>query len=156
MYYKYIIIFIPCATAVTRSQNARFGTLLGRTKQAIEIRTQFLESWLWKSFSMDGRNNFKAIEDSVPDTITTYHVSGFALSPTLGLGVIQQPVSFTVRKKFYLVANLPYSIKRGEVALIQVTVFNFLGSSVTTDVTLFNKRDEIEFVEKASTNSKYV
>ncbi|EAT47037.1 AAEL001794-PA, partial [Aedes aegypti] len=158
LFHKYGLFLKSTATVdtpVTRSQNARFGTLLGRTKQAIEIRTQFLESWLWKSFSMDGRNNFKAIEDSVPDTITTYHVSGFALSPTLGLGVIQQPVSFTVRKKFYLVANLPYSIKRGEVALIQVTVFNFLGSSVTTDVTLFNKRDEIEFVEKASTNNTH-
>lgn len=105
---------------------------------------------------MDGRRDSSIIYDNVPDTITTYQLSGFALSPTLGLGVVNQPVSFLVRKKFYLVANLPYSIKRGEVALIQVTVFNFLGNDVTTDVTLFNKRDEIEFVEKASTNSKHL
>lgn len=104
---------------------------------------------------MDGRRDSSIIYDNVPDTITTYQLSGFALSPTLGLGVVNQPVNFLVRKKFYLVANLPYSIKRGEVALIQVTVFNFLGNDVTTDVTLFNKRDEIEFVEKASTYSKH-
>lgn len=137
-------------TPVSRSQNARFGGVQIR-RRPIEIRTQFLESWLWKDFTMDGRNNFKRIIETIPDTITTYRVSGFALSPTLGLGVVSQPVSFIVRKPFYLVANLPYSIKRGEVALIQVTVFNFLGNDVTADVTLFNKRDEIEFVEKAST-----
>lgn len=141
---------------VSRSQNARFGSSLTRTrKKAIEIRTQFLESWLWRNFTMDGRNSMKQIVDTVPDTITTYYVSGFALSPTLGLGVIKQPLSFVVTKPFYLVANLPYSIKRGEVALIQVTVFNFLGNTVTTDVTLFNKQDEIEFVEMASTNNTH-
>lgn len=104
---------------------------------------------------MDGRNSVKVIEDTIPDTITTYYVSGFALSPTLGLGVTSQPVNFIVTKPFYMVANLPYSIKRGEVALIQVTVFNFIGHDITTDVSLFNKQDEIEFVEKASNDSKY-
>lgn len=142
-------------TPVTRSQNARYGGIQKPRRRPIEIRTRFSESWLWRDFTMDGRRDSSIIYDNVPDTITTYQLSGFALSPTLGLGVVNQPVNFLVRKKFYLVANLPYSIKRGEVALIQVTVFNFLGNDVTTDVTLFNKRDEIEFVEKASTYNSH-
>lgn len=105
---------------------------------------------------MDGRKGFARIYDTIPDTITTYHISGFALSPTRGLGVVNQPVSVIVKKKFYLVANLPYSIKRGEVALIQVIIFNFLDNDISTDVTLFGKRDEIELVGKASTNSKHL
>lgn len=139
---------------VTRNNLNRFG---GPNKKRIvtpaHIRTMFQESWLWTNFSMDGRNSQKEIKEYAPDSITTYQVSGFALSPTYGLGVIKQPLSFVVRQPFYLIANLPYSIKRGEVALIQVTIFNFLGNTVTTDVTLFNKNDEVEFVEQASNDT---
>lgn len=116
----------------------------------------FHESWMWMNISMDGRNNYKSHKAYAPDSITTYQVSGFALSPTLGLGVIKQPIEFIVRQPFYLVANLPYSIKRGEVALIQVTIFNFLGNTVTTDVTLFNKNNEVEFVETSSNDRMYL
>lgn len=132
-----------------------FETIQKKKMNPVHIRTNFEESWMWKDLSMDGRNSHLAIQEYAPDSITTYQVSGFALSPTLGLGVIKQPIEFIVRNPFYLVANLPYSIKRGEVALIQVTVFNFLGNTVTTDVTLFNKNDEIEFVEQSSNNPLY-
>lgn len=94
------------------------------------------------------------IESVVPDTVTSWLVTGFALSPTLGLGIINQPRMFTVDQPFYIVANLPYSIKRDEVAVIRVTVFNFLGSPLTTSVTLFNKNNEFEFVEKSSGDGK--
>lgn len=141
-------------TAVARNNLNRFG--LGssskRTVKPAHIRTMFQESWLWMNISMDGRNAYKELKEYAPDSITTYQVSGFALSPTLGLGVIRQPIEFIVRQQFYLIANLPYSIKRGEVALIQVTVFNFIGNTVTTDVTLFNKNDEVEFVEQSSSD----
>lgn len=50
--------------------------------------------------------------------------------------------------------NLPYSIKRNEVCRIQVTIFSFLGSQVTTDVWLYSKNDEIEFVDKSSSDPK--
>lgn len=87
------------------------------------------------------------IESVVPDTVTSWMVDGFALSPTLGLGIMKQPRVFTVNQPFYIIADLPYSIKRDEVVVIQVTVFNFLGTTLTSDVTLFNKNDEIEFVD---------
>ncbi|XP_065088827.1 thioester-containing protein 1 allele S3-like isoform X2 [Ochlerotatus camptorhynchus] len=138
---------------VARGNMIRFGGIGSSNKQIrnpIHIRTMFQESWLWINVSMNGRHAEKELKEYAPDSITTYQVSGFALSPTLGLGVIKKPIEFMVRQPFYLVANLPYSIKRGEVALIQVTVFNFLGNTVTTDVTLFNKNDEIEFVEQSS------
>lgn len=139
-------------TPVARNSYNRFGIGSSdkRHQPPTHIRTMFQESWLWMNVSMDGRNAFKELKEYAPDTITTYQVSGFALSPTLGLGVIRQPIEFIVRQQFYLIANLPYSIKRGEVALVQVTVFNFLGNTVTTDVTLFNKNDEVEFVEQSS------
>lgn len=134
----------------------RFGGSLlgiGKTREkAIHIRTVFDESCLWANYTMENNDTYMQLKEYVPDTITTYYLSGFALSPTLGLGVVKQPEKFVVRKPFYMIANLPYSIKRSEVALIQVTVFNFLGQTVTTDVTLYNRHNDFEFVEKASQN----
>lgn len=120
-----------------------------RTKKPVLLRINFPEAWLWRTFSMNNRDTFE-IEDLVPDTITSWYVTGIALSPSRGLGIMSYPRKFTVGKSFYMIAHLPYSIKRDEVALIQVTLYNFLGNTVTTDVTLFNKNDEIEFVEKSS------
>uniref|UniRef100_A0A1Q3FMF1 TEP1-F n=2 Tax=Culex tarsalis TaxID=7177 RepID=A0A1Q3FMF1_CULTA len=134
-----------------RQQFSRFGSVSGKcVEKAIHIRTVFPEAWLWKNYTMDGRNSKMTISSVVPDTVTSWTVTGFALSPTYGLGIMREPREFTVKQPFYIIANLPYSIKRDEVAVIHVTVFNFLGNTLTTDVTLFNKNDEIEFVEKSS------
>uniref|UniRef100_A0A8D8DI20 TEP1-F n=1 Tax=Culex pipiens TaxID=7175 RepID=A0A8D8DI20_CULPI len=135
-----------------RQQLSRFGgSVFGkRVEKAIHIRTVFPETWLWRNYTMDGRNSKMTIASVVPDTVTSWTVTGFALSPTYGLGIMQETREFTVNQPFYIIANLPYSIKRDEVAVIHVTVFNFLGNTLTTDVTLFNKNDEIEFVEKSS------
>lgn len=121
----------------------------GMVRKPVLLRLDFPEAWLWKNISMDNKATFE-MEDAVPDTITSWFVSGFALSPSRGLGIMKYPRKFTVGKTFYMIAHLPYSIKRGEVALIQVTLYNFLGNTVTTDVTLFNKNEEIEFVEGSS------
>ncbi|XP_058819998.1 thioester-containing protein 1 allele R1-like isoform X2 [Topomyia yanbarensis] len=141
----------------SRGQFNRFGGYFPapsrRVQKAVHIRTEFPEAWLWRNFTMNTRQPVLSFEDTVPDTITSWTVTGFALSPTLGLGLMSEPQSFVVKQSFYIIANIPYSIKRGEVALIQVTVFNFLGNAVTVDVTLFNRHDEIEFVENSSTDN---
>lgn len=135
------------------SRMTRYSRNIKPKQQAVHIRTQFPEAWLWKNITMDGRRTTKQFIDTIPDTITTWQLTGFALSPTTGLGIINQPISFLVQQPFYIVANLPYSIKRGEVTLIQVTIFNFLGHDVTADVTLFNKNEEIDFVDQSSSDN---
>ncbi|XP_001647863.2 CD109 antigen [Aedes aegypti] len=123
-------------------------------RNAIRLRTDFSESWFWKNSTMKNQKT-QTFHDVVPDSITSWYVTGFALSPTLGLGLMHAPRKFTVTKPFYMVANLPYSIKRGEVVRIQIMLFNFLNSDLTTDVTLFNKNDEIDFVDRLSNNPHF-
>ncbi|XP_055588567.1 thioester-containing protein 1 allele S3-like [Uranotaenia lowii] len=151
--FKTMGLFVKTTAAVdfaySRNSLNRQGQFFKRKMNVIHIRTQFPESWLWINYTMDGRTDSKSIRDTVPDTITSWFISGFALSPTLGMGFMNQPTKITVKQPFYIVANLPYSIKRDEVALIQVTVFNFLGNNLTTDVTLYSKQGEIEFVDKS-------
>ncbi|XP_029733192.2 thioester-containing protein 1 allele S3-like [Aedes albopictus] len=109
------------------------------------LGTDYPESWLWKTYTMNNKKEL-TISDVLPKTITSWFVTGFALSPTRGLGLINAPVKLTVSKPFYIIANLPYSIKRFEVVRIQVTLFNFLIDSLPTNVTLYNPCGEFEIL----------
>nr|XP_029714405.1 CD109 antigen-like [Aedes albopictus] len=121
------------------------------SEKSLFYGTGYAESWFWKNYTM--RNHmFLTVSDVIPHTITSWYVTGFALSPTRGLGLVNAPAKLTVSKPFYIITNLPYSIKRFEVVRIQVTLFNFLNDSLPTIVTLYNQGhcDEFEFVERTS------
>ncbi|KAL9707306.1 hypothetical protein quinque_010824 [Culex quinquefasciatus] len=130
----------------------RYGLGFQNAKEILHIRTIFPETWLWQNVSMEGKTDV-SFSAQVPDTMTSWLVTGFALSPTTGLGLIHEPITFKVEKTFYIVAHLPYSIKRGEVTVIQVMIYNFIGNTLITDVRLYNKNDEIEFVDQSSSDT---
>ncbi|XP_058456962.1 thioester-containing protein 1 allele S3-like [Malaya genurostris] len=115
-------------------------------------RTRFHESCMWKNFTMPGDMMSLKSMDKLPDLITSWLVNGFALSPTMGLGFMSQPQSAKVRKPFYMMADLPYSIKRNMETPIHVTVYNFMNDTLVTDVTLTSKNNEFEIIEKGSIN----
>lgn len=83
----------------------------------------------------------------VPDTITSWIITGFSVDPITGLGLTRQPSKFNVFQPFFVSTNLPYSIKRGEVVAIPVVVFNYMESDHRAEVTLFNSEGEFEFAE---------
>lgn len=83
----------------------------------------------------------------VPDTITSWVITGFSVDPITGLGLVKSPSKFNVFQPFFVTTNLPYSIKRGEVVSIPFLVFNYLESDQTTEITFFNSEGEFEFVE---------
>ena len=83
----------------------------------------------------------------VPDTITSWIITGFSVDPLTGLGLTNQPSKLTVFQPFFVTTNLPYSIKRSEVVSIPVLVFNYMEDDQTAEVTLFNSEGEFEFVE---------
>nr|XP_029733193.1 A.superbus venom factor 2-like [Aedes albopictus] len=113
----------------------------------ILFATGYAESWFWKNYTMDNKKEL-AMSDVFPKTITSWYVTGFALSPSRGIGLINAPVKLTVSRQFFIIANFPYSIKRFKVVRIQVTLFNFLTSSLPTNVTLYNQYDEFELVDR--------
>jgi CD109 antigen len=83
----------------------------------------------------------------VPDTITSWIITGFSLDPATGLGLTKQPTKFNVFQPFFVTTNLPYSIKRGEVVSIPFVVFNYMDQDQETEVTFFNSDQEFEFTE---------
>ncbi|KAG5268327.1 hypothetical protein AALO_G00211350 [Alosa alosa] len=70
---------------------------------------------------------------TVPDTITTWEMEAFCLSPQ-GFG-LAPPVQLTVFQPFFLELSLPYSIIRGETFELKATVFNYLPKCIMVTVT---------------------
>lgn len=93
-------------------------------------RKNFPETWIFYDFELDNSGK-KILNEKVPDTITSFVVSGFAVNKETGLGVaIQKKV--TVTQEFFLNLFLPYSIRFGEVLKVDVTVFNYISKGKKT------------------------
>ncbi|XP_050079852.1 CD109 antigen-like [Anopheles maculipalpis] len=120
----------------------------------VSYRTNFLESWLWQNVTI-GRSGTKRMIEIVPDTTTSWYLTGFSIDPVYGLGIIKQPIQFTTVQPFYIVENLPYSIKRGEAVVLQFTLFNNLGGEYIADVTLYNVANQTEFIGRPLEDLSY-
>ncbi|CRL02685.1 CLUMA_CG015756, isoform A [Clunio marinus] len=132
----------PMAEAVGVSQEGGFAS-----RVPIIIRKTFPETWIFDNFNFDSNTSHARISKKVPDTITSWIITGFAVDPIFGLGLTENPSKLTVFQSFFVSTNLPYSIKRGEVVSIPVIVFNYLSDDQKTEVTLFNEDGEFEFAE---------
>lgn len=118
----------------------------GGQASSVTVRKDFPETWIWDGIQVDssGEQHFKR---HVPDTITSWVISAFSLSSDSGLGLTQESTKVTTFKPFFVSVSLPYSVKRGEILSIPVSVFNYLDTTVNADVTFFNADNEFEFVD---------
>ncbi|ELU17714.1 hypothetical protein CAPTEDRAFT_217854 [Capitella teleta] len=88
------------------------------------VRSHFPESWIWTELHLSDSGN-ATIECTVPDTITSWVATAFAMNRETGLG-FSSPAEMTTFTPFFLSLNLPYSVIRGEEFALAVTVFNYL------------------------------
>lgn len=71
---------------VLNSMPASFGqTASFRTKQKIQIRKDFPETWLFDSKKSNENDGQAVFSSKIPDTITSWIVSAFAVDPKTGL-----------------------------------------------------------------------
>ncbi|XP_038106498.1 CD109 antigen isoform X9 [Culex quinquefasciatus] len=113
----------------------------------VEIRRSFPECWIWDNLKNNGFSGQKTITKKVPDTITSWIITGFSVNPVYGLGLTQQPRKLNVFLPFFVSTNLPYSVKRGEIVSIPVVIFNYMESGQTAEVTFDNSEYEFEFAD---------
>lgn len=115
------------------------------------IRKDFRETWIFEDIKVKA-DGTASLTKRVPDTITSFIVSGFSISPEYGLG-IATPQKITIFQDFFIKLFLPYSIRFGEVLKVDVTVFNYIPKpkkAVNAEITMWNKNDEFEFIEPTS------
>jgi CD109 antigen len=97
------------------------------------VRQFFPETWLWFDATTD--SNGKLIKKvNVPDSITTWMLRVTGISKDKGLGVAES--SIKVFQPFFLSIDLPYSAIRGEEFPVKVSVYNYLNTAQSVQVSI--------------------
>ncbi|XP_071088366.1 CD109 antigen-like isoform X1 [Haliotis cracherodii] len=121
----------------------------GALKEVEHIRSAFPETWLWQNqtTSTDGK---AVISTTVPDTITSWVASAFAVNTQSGLGIAPTSAKIRVFRPFFVSLNLPYSVTRGEQLALQAIVFNYLTQDVDAVVSIPQSKDYLNVVIDAN------
>ncbi|BES88505.1 thioester-containing protein [Nesidiocoris tenuis] len=104
-----------------------------------------INTWLFANFTI-GYQGKHTLSKIVPDSITSWFITGFSLDPVYGLGLSQNPSKVKVFRPFFVSLDLPYSVLRGESLTIPVVVFNYQNKAVEAVVTLDNA-GQFEFAD---------
>lgn len=109
-------------------------------------RKEFPETWFFESFKVNSKG-VGEVRKKVPDSLTSWVISGISMSPTLGLGATE-PKKLQVTKSFFIHVDFPHTIRLGEIVKIDISAFNYLesGRMINVDLTFFNSEKEFEFV----------
>ncbi|XP_031622614.1 CD109 antigen-like, partial [Contarinia nasturtii] len=117
------------------------------------IRQDFPETWIWDSIADKSFNGSLSLKRKVPDSLTTWVLTGFSICPINGLALTKKPSELCVQQPFHVSLNLPFSVKRGEVLTVPCSIFNYLPNQIETEIIFENEHNEFEFVD-ASVDDK--
>lgn len=93
-------------------------------KPVERVRKLFPETWMWRQ-QQSSANGTAVFEDTVPDTITSWIATAFAVHPESGLGVTETSATLKTFLPFFVSLHMPYSVVRGEKVILQANVFNY-------------------------------
>ncbi|XP_015601908.1 CD109 antigen isoform X2 [Cephus cinctus] len=139
LYYRSNLDAVMMVSAAASSSTTTFPS------EKIKVRKNFTETWLWQMLDA-GYEGTTVIKRTVPDTITSWVLTGFSVDSVYGLGLMDAPRKLKVFKPFFVSVDLPYSVIRGEIVAIPIIVFNYLDKDLTAEVLLENA-NQFEFAE---------
>jgi len=119
------------------------------------LRKEFPETWLFEELDI-GENDRAVMNPVVPDTMTSWIITGFAVDPETGLG-LSDIKKLTVSQPFFIIIHLPYSIKYEEMLKVSVSIHNYIPNtkrSLPVEVTMFNEDNEFEFITIEESSGK--
>jgi uncharacterized protein YfaS (alpha-2-macroglobulin family) len=116
-----------------------------------KVRKDFSESFLWENVEVsklerprqNKNRGREVINVKVPESITSFVISGVAMNNRFGLALPSSYPKLTVFQPFFIQFTLPFSIKRGEKLKLDLFVFNFM--DVSQSVTVSIQRNDAEF-----------
>jgi CD109 antigen len=116
-----------------------------------KVRKDFSESFLWQDVEISklerARQNKnrgrEVINVKVPESITSYIISGVSMNNRFGLALPSSLPSLTVFQPFFIQFTFPFSIKRGEKLKLDIFIFNFLSSAQMVTVSI--DKNDAEF-----------
>ncbi|XP_064474631.1 alpha-2-macroglobulin-like isoform X3 [Ornithodoros turicata] len=116
-------------------------------KSAVEVRTYFPETWLWDLKELDEHGSFD-FKEKIPHTVTEWVGSAVCINNQDGIGV-SDPARIKAFQPFFASFSLPYSVIRGEVIPVTLSVFNYLDKCLPVELTLAESED-FEFLDERS------
>jgi len=109
------------------------------------VRTEFPETWIWDHVQMN--DSITTLDKTVPDTLTSWVISGFSLNPEFGIGVTLDSISVEVFRPFFITLNKPYAVVKGEILALQVLVHNYQSNDAEAKIVFDNKEKKFSFEE---------
>jgi len=100
--------------------------------------------WLWGGYFVMPNGRLDWIVE-VPDEPMTWALGGFAISRNLGFGIVHSPPRHQATRAFYMRAEAPYEVKKGEMIGIRLGLFNYWHEDIECLVTLHDS-DQYRFV----------
>ncbi|XP_037546421.1 complement C3-like [Nematolebias whitei] len=134
--------FLRCCKTIQKynAERREDVLLLARSKKDnlytgsdyVHIRSNFPESWLWSDITLNPCPNedldctltSTEIKKPLPDTITTWQLTGISLSKTYGI-CVSSPVELIAFKPVFIDLRLPYSAVVGEQLEIKAIIHNY-------------------------------
>lgn len=119
-----------------------------KTEKKDEVRKEFPETWIFEHFYAD-EFGFHSYKLPVPDTITSFLLSGFVVHPKKGFGLAKTE-KIIVFKDFFVKTYSPYSVKINETLKLEVTVFNYISTMQPprrVTVELLNDENQFSFID---------
>ncbi|KAM4750145.1 complement C3-like [Anableps anableps] len=151
-----VAAFLHCCNEIQKEQAKRREEILHLARSEaddfhmsnqITTRTNFPESWLWYNITMNCSKEEPNCDSAVfekdyplPDSITTWLLTGISLSRTHGI-CVAKPLEITVEKTFFIDLRLPYSAVCGEQLEIKAILHNYNDDPVNVRVDLLEEKD---------------
>ncbi|XP_064641564.1 complement C3-like [Lineus longissimus] len=101
----------------------------------VDIRKDFQETWINELLTLGPNKASTVLTRRLPDSITTWVISGVSVSPDQGM-CVAVPTNITSRKKFFVHVDLPYAAVRTEQLEVKATVYNLGNRNVRVHVSL--------------------
>ncbi|XP_054716193.1 CD109 antigen-like [Uloborus diversus] len=124
------------------------------SEDRLVIRKLYPETWLWVNTS-SGVDGVASVTHVVPEFLTTYSISAFAIHPSDGLGISTSISQVSAYRPFFITMSLPYTVLMGEDLAIQVVVFNYNNQAIQAEVSMENRRREFEFTTAGQENANF-
>jgi hypothetical protein len=104
------------------------------TKSVVDVRDYFPDTWLF-SLEMTDSEGVYVTKEKLPHTITEWVGSAVCINDEDGLG-LSNSTSIKGFQAFFISTTLPYSVIRGELLTITVSIFNYVDKPLPIKVSL--------------------
>uniref|UniRef100_A0A3B5MID5 Complement component c3a, duplicate 5 n=1 Tax=Xiphophorus couchianus TaxID=32473 RepID=A0A3B5MID5_9TELE len=152
-----VTAFLHCCNEMQKEQAKRREEILHLARSEVDdyhmsniitTRSKFPESWLWYDITLPGcpRDDPDCVSTTfrkkyaLPDSITTWQLTGISLSNTHGI-CVAEPLEVIVKKTFFIDLRLPYSAVHGEQLEIKAILHNYNDDPVSVRVDLLEEKD---------------